>query len=152
MAINLALARMNGVSHERHFGRQLREVLGRASKKVELACECVFDTQQSLSNLTLCEKLPSRAHVGLWMETLCPIKDAIGRIKGIGFLVVEIEDPWAAANPRLSHGQSLSSVGSARMPGTFAEGDPGSSQSLVFYRRWVLRNGEDLRDGTRLLK
>lgn len=142
---------MNGVSHERHFGRQLREVLGRASKKVELACECVFDTQQSLSNLTLCEKLPSRAHVGLWTETLCPIKDAIGRIKGIGFLVVEIEDPWAAANPRLSHGQLVAPLEALGCLG-LSERAIRDQARVLLEPRWVLRNGEDLRDGTRLLK
>jgi hypothetical protein len=104
VAINLALAKMHGVSHERHFGRQVRDILGRASKKVELACERVLDTQQSLSDITLCEKLPGRPEVGLWTGALCPIKDEIGRIKGIGFLVAEIGDRWAVANPRLSDG------------------------------------------------
>jgi hypothetical protein len=105
VAINLALARIHGVSHERHFGRQIRDILGRASKKPELACERVLDTQQSLSDFTMCEKLPGRAEVGLWTATLCPIKDEIGRIKGVGFLVIEIGDRWAEANPRLSDGQ-----------------------------------------------
>ena len=50
VAIDSALARMNGVPVEKHFGQQIRNILGSASsRRVELAFERVPTSEQSLA-------------------------------------------------------------------------------------------------------
>jgi PAS domain-containing protein len=95
VALNPALAVMHGVPHEKHLGRDLREVLGRGARRLEQACEKVMETGQSLANLILSEKWRGRNEAGHWIKALCPIKDKDGVVELVGFLVVEIADPDA---------------------------------------------------------
>jgi hypothetical protein len=109
VSINPALANMNGVPLERHSGRHIRDILGSASRRVERALEKVLKTQRSLAGLTLREKLPGRHEVGIWIETLCPVRDAMGNVRGAAVLVAEIANPQLASNRHLGDGYFIGS-------------------------------------------
>ena len=91
-AVNKALAAMNGVSPQAHLGKTICDVLGRASVALEPPFRHVFSSGQEVSNLEVCAKLPRRNEVGYWVENYFPIKDAAGRVKQVGALVVEITE------------------------------------------------------------
>jgi formate hydrogenlyase transcriptional activator len=88
--INEALARMNGVPAAAHLGKTVYDILGEAAAKVEPAFHHVFTTGQPLSNFELVAKLPARTEPARWIENYFPIKDAEGRVRQVGAVVVEV--------------------------------------------------------------
>jgi len=91
-AVNKALAAMNGVLPEAHLGKTICDVLGRAAIALERPFRHVFSSGQEVSNLEVCAKLAKRNEVGYWIENYFPIKDAAGRVKQVGALVVEVTE------------------------------------------------------------
>ena len=89
-AVNDALASMNGVPAEKHFGKTIHAVLGRAAAKILPAFEHVFATGEPLSNFELTAELPSRRGIGYWNESYFPIKDHTGQVLRVGILVLEL--------------------------------------------------------------
>src|ERR1700722_15314088 len=88
--INAALARMNGLPAEAHLGKTVHDILGDAAAEVMSAFQHVFETGQPLSNLELVAKLPARTETARWIENYFPIKDAEGRVRQVGAIVVEV--------------------------------------------------------------
>ncbi len=88
-AINGALAAMNGMPANRHFGRKVRSVLGGiAAPKVESAMDAVFQTGKPIS-LDLTAELPLRTGLGHWAESFFPIRDGKGRVTQVAAVVLE---------------------------------------------------------------
>ena len=92
LAINPALAQMNGVPAAAHLGKTCREVLGDFADKFEPELQRILDTGQAVVGLELSGILPTRNEVGYWIENYFPIKDASGKVKQIGEVVVEITE------------------------------------------------------------
>ena len=89
-AVNNAIASMNGVPAEKHLGKTIHAVLGRAAAKIRPAFEHVFATGEPLSNFELTAELPSRRGIGYWNESYFPIKDHTGQVLRVGAVVLEL--------------------------------------------------------------
>ena len=70
LAINHALAEMNGIPAEAHLGKSLREVLGDVAELLEPQYKRVFETQQPVLNLEISSILPTRTEPGHWIGHL----------------------------------------------------------------------------------
>jgi PAS domain-containing protein len=62
--VNQALASMNGVPLQAHFGKTITQVLGKPAGEICPAFERVFETGQSISNFELTAKLPTKGERG----------------------------------------------------------------------------------------
>jgi len=89
--INDALAKMNGLSAEAHLGKTVQEILGDAAENIIPMFRRVFSTGESVA-FELAAKLPTRNELRYWTDHLFPIKDAFGRVKLVGAVVVEVTD------------------------------------------------------------
>ena len=89
LAINSALAAMNGRLSADHLGRTVREVLGDLADIVEPKLQHVLGTGQPM-HFEASALLPARTEVGHWILHYLPIKDPTGVVNRIGVLVVEI--------------------------------------------------------------
>jgi transcriptional regulator with PAS, ATPase and Fis domain len=89
-ALNLRLAEMNGIAIESHLGKTLREVLGEVASQVEPAIKQVLATGQPIFNFLLAGTLPARTEATRFVDHLLPFKDAKGRVKHVGAVVVEL--------------------------------------------------------------
>ncbi len=112
--INDALARMNGIPAAAHLGRTVYDILGEAAARVEPALHQVLATGQPLSNFELVAMLPARAQPARWIENYFPIKDAEGRVRQVGAVIVEVpetgrpeEDPQARARVQMKRLEAL---------------------------------------------
>jgi len=92
LAINHALAEMNGIPAEAHLGKSLREVLGDSAELVEPQCERVLATGQPIFDLEISTLLPTRTEPGHWIEHYIPVKGADEQVKQIGVVVIEITE------------------------------------------------------------
>jgi DNA-binding CsgD family transcriptional regulator len=90
LAINKALAAINGIPAEDHLGRTLGEVLGGAARVVEPVMNRVLTTGKSSLNVEITAELATRTEEGNWIASYVPIKDAAGRVKKIVALVLEM--------------------------------------------------------------
>jgi len=89
-ALNLRLAEMNGKAIEFHLGKTLREVLGEVASEVEPAIRQVLATGQPIFNFEFSGTVSARAGPTRFIDHLLPLKDAKGRVKHVGAVVVEI--------------------------------------------------------------
>jgi formate hydrogenlyase transcriptional activator len=92
LAINHALAEMNGIPAEEHLGKSLREVLGDLAEFLEPQYKRVFETRQPVLNLEISSILPTRTEPGHWIGHFIPILDATGKVAQVGGVVVEITE------------------------------------------------------------
>ena len=88
--VNDALAAMNGIPAEAHLGRTLREVLHGAAEDIERAVRRVLDTGEPVVNFELSLQLRTRAAPGHWIVNYFPLLDRAGRVRQVGFIVVEV--------------------------------------------------------------
>ena len=100
VAVNEALAVMNGFPAEEHLGRTLRDILGDGAVPVEQAFDRIVVTGKPLLNLELALKLPTRNRIGHWIENYFPMKDATGKVQQIGAIVVEVTKQKQAEEER----------------------------------------------------
>jgi formate hydrogenlyase transcriptional activator len=89
--INQALAKMNGLPVEAHLGKTIEDMLGETAGQIVPWFRRVFSTGQTLE-FQLTAELQSRNEVGYWTEHFFPIKDAQGRVKQVGAVVVELPE------------------------------------------------------------
>src|SRR5579864_6095216 len=89
LAINDALAAMNGRPAADHLGKTAEEILGDFDGIVEPKLQHVLTTGQPV-HFEVSAQLPARTEVGHWILHYLPIKDATGVVNRIGVLVVEI--------------------------------------------------------------
>jgi len=90
VSVNDALAAMNGVPAKAHIGKTVREVIGDIAGTIELLLQSVLFTGQSLLNVEIAGKLPTRSEDGYWLEHYFPIPDSTGAVKQVGVIVIEI--------------------------------------------------------------
>jgi len=116
--VNDALAGMSGIPAAAHLGRTVHDILGEAGNQIEPAYRQVFVTGEPLSNVELVAKLPGRAEPRRWIGTLFPLKDAEGRVRQVGAVVVEVseirklaEDPQATIQLRMNRLEMLTEFG-----------------------------------------
>jgi len=89
MAINDALARMNGLPASEHLGKKTGEVLGDVADTLEPELRKVLTTGMPV-NFEIRANLPLRSEGGHWIAHLVPIPDESGRITRVGVVVVEV--------------------------------------------------------------
>ena len=66
---------------------------GEVAPTVEPVLDSVFETGKVISSFKIVGSPPSRPGLGRWLDTCFPIRDARGRVKQAGVLVVEIDSP-----------------------------------------------------------
>jgi formate hydrogenlyase transcriptional activator len=88
VAVNHALADMNGRPAAAHLGKTLREVLGELADKIEPELQRVLNTGKPVLNLEVSGVLPTRPDVEHHLGHYFPIQDSAGQVKQIGVMVV----------------------------------------------------------------
>jgi formate hydrogenlyase transcriptional activator len=88
VAVNHALADMNGRPAAAHLGKTLREVVGELADKIEPELQRVLDTGKPVLNLEVSGVLPARGDVEHQLGHYFPIQDGTGQVKQIGVMVV----------------------------------------------------------------
>ena len=88
VAVNHALADMNGRPAAAHLGKTLREVVGELADKIEPELQRVLDTGKPVLNLEVSGVLPTRGEVEHHLGHYFPIQDGTGHVKQIGVMVV----------------------------------------------------------------
>jgi formate hydrogenlyase transcriptional activator len=89
IAVNEALAAINGKPVSEHLGSTLRQVLGDFANQLEPHFHNVFRTGEP-ANFEASGKLPSRNEPGDWIAHYLPIADEKGVITRVGAVVVDI--------------------------------------------------------------
>jgi len=89
IAINDALAKINGIPAADHLGKTVREMLGDFANMLEPELQRVLSTKQP-AHFEVSAKLPARSEPGHWIVHYLPIKDESGAVTRIGAVVVEI--------------------------------------------------------------
>jgi len=104
---------MNRIPAQDHIGEHVRQIAGEVALQSELAFDAVFDSGKVISGFEIIGRLPRRPDVGHWIETYVPIRDARGRVKQVGAIVVEIashaqsEETVTGVNKQLLKGLTL---------------------------------------------
>src|SRR6202021_3133400 len=93
LAINNALATINGMPAAGHLSRTVSEIFGGFAAKIEPNFRRVLATGQPILNLEVSGVLPSRVEVGHGMAHDFPILDQNGHVKQVGALVVDTTKP-----------------------------------------------------------
>ncbi|MFZ0956573.1 MAG: sigma 54-interacting transcriptional regulator [Candidatus Sulfotelmatobacter sp.] len=88
VAVNHALANMNGRPAAAHLGKTLREVVGEFADKIEPELKRVLDTGKPVLDLEVSGILPTRGEVEHHLGHYFPIQDSTGQVKQIGVMVV----------------------------------------------------------------
>lgn len=89
LAVNKALADMNGIPAHAHLGKTTHEVFGEAAKAFDPEFQRVLTTGEPVLNFEVSAHLPARDEINHWVEHYFPIKDANGAVKRIAAVVVE---------------------------------------------------------------
>jgi len=93
LRINEPLARMNGSSVDRHFGRSVREIIGEAADTVEPLLETVLASGEPMLNVEITAATPSAPGVTRnWVASFFPISDRSRLPVALGTVVVEVTD------------------------------------------------------------
>jgi PAS domain-containing protein len=90
VALNPCLAAMDGIAVESHLGKTLGEILGEVALQVEPAFREVFATGRPFLNLEITGTSSTNTERRRWVNNLFPLKDADGRVKQVGAVVVEL--------------------------------------------------------------
>ena len=89
LAINDALAAMNGMRASDHLGKTAREVLGDFADVAEPKLRHTLATGEPI-HFEISAKLPHRTESGHWILHYLPIRDAKGQVNRICSVVVEV--------------------------------------------------------------
>jgi formate hydrogenlyase transcriptional activator len=89
IAVNHALAEINGIPAPEHLGKTVHDVLGDLAEVVEPEFQRVFSTREPVSR-EVSATLPSRTEPGHWIVHYLPIADQTGAVTRVGAVVVEI--------------------------------------------------------------
>jgi formate hydrogenlyase transcriptional activator len=103
LAVNNALARINGVPAAEHIGKTVQEILGDLAPLIGPQLRRVLSEGEPV-NLDVSARLPSRTEPGHWSVHYIPIRNAEGVVDRLAAVVVEI-----TAQKQLE--QSLEQVG-----------------------------------------
>jgi len=89
VAVNPALAVMNGLCRQAHVGRPVHEVLGFASSIVIPVIERALRTGQPISHFEFSAKLPARSETAHWTFDLLPLPNEKARVTNLAGFVTE---------------------------------------------------------------
>ncbi|HVI07145.1 MAG TPA: GAF domain-containing protein, partial [Candidatus Binatia bacterium] len=92
VAVNDALAGINGIPAADHIGKTVRELLGDFAELIEPQFERVLITGEPILNLEISSLIPTRGKPGHWREHYVPLRDETGKVTQIGVAVVEITE------------------------------------------------------------
>jgi DNA-binding CsgD family transcriptional regulator len=92
VAVNSAIAAMNGAPPEEHLGQKAPDVIGRASRLIGPRIDRVFLTGRPVYHHAFSAKLPRRTGVGHWIQDYFPLTAGGGRISHVGIFVVEVTE------------------------------------------------------------
>jgi DNA-binding CsgD family transcriptional regulator len=90
LAVNDALAAIDGIPTEEHQGKTVSEVLGYAALAIKPVLDRVLTTGERVSNLEVTATLPTRDAQGRFRANLFPIKDTSGVIAKLVMIIVEV--------------------------------------------------------------
>jgi PAS domain S-box-containing protein len=91
--INDALAEINGIPHDEHLGRTLREMLPELAATLEPMWRRVLETGEPLIGVEVSGETPAQPGVTRhWLATYYPVPDAAGEPIGIGAIVSDITE------------------------------------------------------------
>lgn len=90
VAVNQALAKMNGFAPEAHTGKRINEIVGTLADQVESELRQVLAMGKPRLDLQISGPLPGKRGIGHWMVHYFPIKDASGTVNRVGAIVVEV--------------------------------------------------------------
>jgi PAS domain S-box-containing protein len=88
--VNEAWTMMHSVTPEAHLGKTVRNVLGSAADKFELAFERVFSTGKPFLDYEFSAELPTRTEEGYWVMSSFPINDSPEKPRLAAAVVLEI--------------------------------------------------------------
>jgi PAS domain S-box-containing protein len=118
--VNEALARINGLSAEEHYGRTLREVLGDLADEIEPYHRRVIATGEPILDLQVTGLSAASPGVRNWLVSYYPVRDVSGTTIGVGVVLTDMTEreqaraAAEAANERLAvladAGQRLAST------------------------------------------
>src|SRR5437588_5960099 len=108
--VNDALATINGLPADEHFGRTLRDVLGdERANEIEPRHRQVLETGQAILDLPVVgDSAAAPGGPRNWLVSYYPVRDAVGETIGVGVVITDVterEEARAAAeaaNERLS--------------------------------------------------
>lgn len=107
--VNDALARINGLPAEEHYGRTLREVLGDLADEIEPYHRQVIETGDPILDLHVTGQLASApGETRNWLVSYYPVGDAAGQTIGVGVVLTDVTEreqaraAAEAANARLA--------------------------------------------------
>lgn len=89
-ALNLALARMNGVPAKDHLGKTIHDILGSAADVVASRLSKVFETGNPIHNALLSAQLPGRREESHWFGCTFPLRSRSGKIVHVVAVLFEI--------------------------------------------------------------
>jgi len=89
IALNHALAEINGVPASDHLGKSVREILGEVAGTVEPELQRVLATRDPV-NFEVTGTLPAKKEPAHWIVHYLPIPDETGAVTRVGAVVVEI--------------------------------------------------------------
>jgi PAS domain S-box-containing protein len=92
--VNEALAAMNGVPVDEHFGRTLRDVLGEElAAKIEPLHRQVLETGEPILDLDVEQALPATPHeTRNWVVSYYPVLDAHDQKIGVGVVITDVSE------------------------------------------------------------
>jgi formate hydrogenlyase transcriptional activator len=107
LAINPALARMNGIPAADHLGKTVREVLQGFADTVEPELKRVLATGEPVRNFEVTALLPDHRNPRYAIDHFFPIKDSEGAVQRVGVVVVDITDQKALQDSFQNRNQRL---------------------------------------------
>jgi PAS domain S-box-containing protein len=110
MRVNAALATINGLPAEEHFGRSLRDVLGdELATTIEPYHQQVLDTGEAILDLPVeGQTAAAPGETRNWLVSYYPVRDAADDVIGVGVVITDVTEreqaraAAEAANERLS--------------------------------------------------
>ena len=107
--VNDALATINGLPADGHFGRSLREVLGdEAAERIEPYYRRVLETGEPILDLPVeGQSAATPGEVRNWLVSYYPVRDAVGGTIGVGVVITDVTEREQARAAAEAAGERL---------------------------------------------
>jgi formate hydrogenlyase transcriptional activator len=109
LAVNAALATMNGLSPAEHVGRAIYQVLGPLADQIDPELRQLLTTGTPQLDIHVSGVLPNRSETGHWIRHFFPIQYRNGRVTRIAGIILEVtrQKQMEATVSHLSKGMKL---------------------------------------------
>jgi PAS domain S-box-containing protein len=113
--VNDALAEINGLPAEEHFGRSLRDVLGEElANTIEPYHRHVIETGEAILELAVeGQTAAAPGQTRNWLVSYYPVRDAVDRILGVGVVISDVTEREQAQAAAEAAGARLSVLAAA---------------------------------------